>query len=322
MPEAVGNEAAEDKGQGLEESRVTSDMFGGQAGTAGADGEQTGGEGGIDDGLEWYCFDDDLVYPVSTKEAVDGNFGCGAGMEGGGAGMHELLGRGGPTRGMIERMRASRSAYMLCYVRHDCLSAEHTAKLAEALQNVPAHVKDADSHGARSLPVSLSLLVAPAWGIAGAAPVDPGIAAAVLTDGKGGAQGEGNAALVRGCPIEITVSNVEERTVQDILEQSAQAASAKGLLVRPAPDLFHGAEVQRIPSVLSQAPGEPTVKGGRASQEAVAEGGGGSEGGVVAGLLAPQIGLALTAVGGNHMIVKILKSILSIECVHYRVCFL
>jgi hypothetical protein len=311
VPEAGGNEAA-GKGQGLEESRVTSDMFGGQADTGGAEGERAGGEDGKVDALQWYCFDDDLVYPVSTKEAVDGNFGSGAGMEGGGAGM---LGLGGPTRGMIERMRASRSAYMLCYVRHDCLSAEHTTQLAVALQNVPAHVKDADSHGARSLPVSLSLLVAPAWGIAGAAPVDApvddGIApSAGTTDAKGVAKGEGNAALVRGCPIEITVSKVEERTVQDIIEQSAQAASAKGQLVRPAPDLFQGAEVQRIPSVQSRAPAEQTVKGGGASQDAVAEGGGGGEGGVVAGLVAPQIGLALTAVGRNHMIVNVLKSIL------------
>ena len=308
VPEASGIEAA-DKGQGLEESRVTSDMFGGQAVTSGEDRERAGGEDGIADALQWHCFDDDLVYPVSTKEAVDGNFGSGAGMEGGGAGM---MGLGGPTRGMIERMRASRSAYMLCYVRHDCLSAEHTAKLAEALQNVPAHVKDADSHGARSLPVSLSLLVAPAWGIAGAAAVDDGIApSAARTDANGEAQGEGNAALVRGCPIEITVSNVEERTVQDILEQSAQAASAKGQLVRPAPDLFQGAEVQRIPTVQSQqpAPDEQTVKDGGASQEAV-DGGGGGEGGAFAGLVAPQIGLALTAVGRNHMIVNVLKSIL------------
>ena len=282
-------------GAGLQESRVTPNMFGRAGADSGTEGEQKGAEDDRDDGMQWYCFDDDHVYPVSKEEAVDGNFGSGAGSAGGAAA--GMMGMGGPTRGMIERMKASRSAYMLCYLRHDCLEPEHTAKLAEALQNVPEHVKDAEVHGARSLPVSLSLLIPPV-SVAGAGP-ERTIAAA----GAGGNEepkGEGNAALVRGSPIEITVSNVEERSVQDLLEQSAQAASAKGQLVRPSADLFQAGEVERMPDVQANAP----APAAGAALEAVVEVGGDTGLGT---LSEPQIALALTAVG-KHMIVNIYRN--------------
>ena len=70
------------------------------------------------EGLEWYCFDDDLVYAVSKQEAIDGNFGSGIGHPHGpeapGAAGGGFAGIGMfPTRGMIQGMKASRSFCLL-----------------------------------------------------------------------------------------------------------------------------------------------------------------------------------------------------------------
>lgn len=63
---------------------------------------------------------------------------------------------------IVRLLHTGRSAYMLAYVRHDCLSPQHVEKLTKALEHVPQHVKDAQRSGSCSLPVALSVLVPPA----------------------------------------------------------------------------------------------------------------------------------------------------------------
>ena len=261
------------------ESNETNSVLADAGGEGAAGAEQA--EEDDDAGMQWYCFDDDLVYPVSREEAVDGNFGSGECATGAGS-----AGGGGmfPTRGMIARMKASRSAYMLAYVRDDWLSPAHHAELEQALQGVPAHVRDAaDAPGVRSLPVGVSLLVPP---------TSDGVSPAEACSN----QTEGNAALVRGCPVDVSVTDLETRSVGDLLDLVEETNAA--LLTRPSPAAFLGGEVVRTaapsgaaeaaPAGVAAAPQGP----GSGGQDAVGE---------------PQIGLALTAVG-KHMVVQIYRN--------------
>jgi hypothetical protein len=63
---------------------------------------------------------------VAKEDAVDGNFGPGG--EGGAGGAGALGASGVLGRGVIERMKASRSAYMLAYVRCGKMSPTPPAK--------------------------------------------------------------------------------------------------------------------------------------------------------------------------------------------------
>lgn len=115
-PQSTGSGGSEGD---LRESPVTSSMFAvtgdkrvdkdGQTskGVGGSAERSSEAPTGSDSDLQWYCFDDDHVYPVSKEEAVDGNFGSG-----GGGGAEEAAGLFGSSgvlgRRMIERMKASR----------------------------------------------------------------------------------------------------------------------------------------------------------------------------------------------------------------------
>jgi len=128
----------------------------------------------------------------------------------------------------------------LLELRHDCLSPEHLANLTKALENVPQHVKEAERSASRTLPVALSILVpsvARGPHIKTSPPPQPpsasrneeGAAAGVEDvggqgkagggHGQGGDATEGDAGRVRGRAVDISVTNLEMRTVGDLLDQ-------------------------------------------------------------------------------------------------------
>ena len=195
---------------------------------------------------KWFCFDDDHVTEVAEDEAIENNFGK--------DNSPSLPAGGIYMRSVLQKMR---SAYMLCYIRTDCFDqVMNTTGLEE---EVPQHVKEGTAAAVGfSLPISITVLTPDGeFSRFGEEEEDGGEEELEAIEGgdvpvNDTLAGERRRRVVRGQPINLTISSPESKTVAHILNDMLLAADSSGSPIQPpSAQEFLGGEVEQVSEVLS-----------------------------------------------------------------------